>query len=415
MALIDLGDTAAPAPPAAAPVNLPRLRRTALAGLTVAGLLAVGASAAPAPAPVRTAWTATFRPSDTMAIDGRTVYLNRDSDAGPTVVTAYDLATGRQRWSTPAGDGPADRGVRTAGDVVLVSTETPGPGTIALDAATGAELWRANGDARPSAASGDVLLAGTGRLRLVRLRDGREVWRHPLSPADQWTMLTEGGRPSTIVTVSAQGDATVYRYADGEVLHRGRIPWNGVYSAGLTPAGPYLVVVRTASAQTVATVYRPADLRPLWRTGELIGSVTGCGVLICAAGVRGVAAHDAATGREVWRRDDMTYVWDLGGGRLLLSAADPARTALADTATGRAVGRPLDGQPVTDKAGSILLLRATGTPVARTAVTRVDLATGRTVPLGTIGSSPAPDCRGAPGHLLCARDDTLTVTLVTGR
>ncbi|MEV4350054.1 PQQ-binding-like beta-propeller repeat protein [Actinoplanes sp. NPDC049596] len=395
MTLIDLGDAAA-APPVAAPVNWSRLRRLMLAALTVAGLLATAASGPAAAHPLR----ATALPAgDTLALDGRTAYLT-----GPSEVSAYDLGTGRRRWQVPAA--AADGGVRPAGDVVLA------PGPVALDAATGAPLWRSSGDARPSAASGDVLLAERDQLRLVGLRDGHERWRRAVSPVDQWTTVTEGGRPSVIVTVSALGDATAYRYADGVVLHRERIPWNGVYRAYLATAGPYLVVVRTASAQTVATVYRAADLRPLWRSGELIGSVTDCGGLICLAGVRGVTAHDAGTGQEIWQRDDMTYVADVGDGRLLLSSA--ASTVLADAATGRTVGRPFAGRPsvVTGPAGSLLLLRETGTPAGRTTVTRLDLSTGGQAGLGTIERTAGQVCRGTPGYLLCPRGDELSVTAI---
>ncbi|WP_433363786.1 PQQ-binding-like beta-propeller repeat protein [Actinoplanes sp. CA-142083] len=425
MTVIDLGDVAGPgAEPAAAPVNLPRLRRAALAVLAVAGLLAAAASAPPAPSLVRQLWATAYGPGDTLALDGRTVYLNRTSPAGPAV-TAFDLATGKPRWSTPDGAGIANYGVLPAGDVLLAPTVSSSAkqGTIALDAATGEQLWHSDGDASPSVASGDVLLAETDQLgvttalRLVGLRDGHEIWRHPIEPAVQWTTVAEGGRPTTIASVTQTGDVTIYGYEDGVVRHRGRIPWNGVYSATLFPADPYLVVVRTASAQTVATIYRATDLRPMWRSDELIGYVTGCGALICTAGVRGVVGREPANGGEVWRRGDMNFVWNLGGGRLLLSAAAnlaSATTVLVDSATGRTIGRPIGGQQAfsTGAAGSLLLLRGTTTPPYRTAVNRLDLATGRQTVLGTVDRFAEQDCRGTPGYLLCPRGETLTVTAV---
>jgi outer membrane protein assembly factor BamB len=369
---------------------------------------------------VRQLWAVPFRPSDTMALDGPTVYLNQPGPAGAVTLTAYDLRTGKLRWSTPTGAAVADFGVRPAGDVVLAPT---GSGAIALDAATGERLWQAEGDASPSSVSGDALVAETDpaglatRLRLVRLRDGQEVWRRAIAPAEQWTTLTEDGRPTAIVAVTETGDTTVYGYADGAVRARARIPWNGVYSAALFPAGPYVVAVRTASAQSVATIYRAADLRPLWRTEELIGYITGCGALICTADVRGVAGRDAATGREVWRRNDMNFVWNLGGDRLLLSAAAnlaSATTVLVDAATGRTIGRPLGGQQAfsVGAGGSLLLLRGSRTPPGRTVVNRLDLATGRQTVLGTVERIADQDCRGTPGYLLCPRGETLTVTAI---
>ncbi|MGK5683954.1 outer membrane protein assembly factor BamB family protein [Actinoplanes sp. URMC 104] len=429
MTLIDLGDAGTAAEPSAAPVDLPRLRRLVLAVLTAVGLAAMTASAPPVPSLVRPLWTTAFQPSDTVAMDGGAVYLNRSSASGPAEVVAYDLHTGRLRWSTSTGDA---YGIRSAGGVVLVTAgplpidapaSSPGPRTIALDAATGARLWQATGASSPSSVGGEVLLAETGRsgattgLRLLGLRDGRQVWRRSIVPAEEWTVLTEGGRPASVVSVTATGDATVYDYDDGAVRHRGRIPWNGVYSATVFPAGAQLVVVRTASAQTAATIYRAADLRPLWHSDELIGYVTGCGPLICTAGVRGVAGRDPVTGRETWRRDDMRFVWDLGADRLLLSAAAnlaSATTVLVDATTGRTIGRPLGGQEafVVDPAGSLMLLRATRTPYDRTAVNRLDLADGRQTTLGTVDRLAEQTCQGVSGYLLCPRGNTLTVTAV---
>ncbi|GIM96592.1 outer membrane protein assembly factor BamB family protein [Paractinoplanes toevensis] len=431
MTVIDLGDLAdAAAEPGAAPVNLPRLRRLALAVLTVAGLVAMAGSAPAAPSRVRPLWAVGFQPGDTMAVDGRTAYLNRAGPAGSRAVTAVDLATGQPRWSTPTGARVADSGVREAGGVLLVPT-TPAPirrsepagprsarGTIALDAATGRQLWQSDGDAFPSVAGGAALLAETDEsgtttgLRLVRLRDGHQVWRRAIAPAEQWTTLADA-----IVTVTRTGDATVYGYADGLVRHRGRIPWNGVYATTLFPADPYLVVVRTASAQTVATVYRSADLRPLWRSDELVGYVTGCGTLICTAGAPGVTAREPATGRQMWQRTDLNFVWDLGGGRMLLSAAAnlaSATTVLVDTATGRTIGHPFAGQQAfsVDRAGSLLLLRGTKASPDRTVLNRLDLATGRQTALGAVERIVEQGCRGTPGYLLCPRGNTLAVTAV---
>ncbi|MBL7260123.1 outer membrane protein assembly factor BamB family protein [Paractinoplanes lichenicola] len=425
MTLIDLGDAETAAEPAAAPINLPRLRRLALAVLTALGLAAMTASTPPAPPLVRPLWTTALQPSDTVAADSRTVYLNRSSPSGRAEVIAYDLRTGRPRWSTPTGDA---YGIRPVGDVVLVTTGppptgSPGPRTIALDAGTGRRLWQSTG-ASSSSAGDQVLLAEIGRagattaLRLVGLRDGRQLWRRSITPTEEWTTIIEAGRPTAVVTVTGAGDATVYNYDDGAVRHRSRIPWTGVYSATLFSAGAQLVVIRTASAQTAATIYRAADLQPLWRSDELIGYVTGCGPLICTAGVRGVTGRDPVTGDQTWRRDDLNFVWDPGAGRLLLSASAnlaSATTVLVDAATGRTIGRPLGGQEafVAGPANSLILLRATGVPDDRTAVTRLDLTDGRQTALGKLDRLTEQKCQGVPGYLLCPSGDTLTVAAVS--
>lgn len=259
MTLIDLGNAGAATEAAAAPVNLPRLRRLALAVLTAVGLAAMTASTPPAPSLVRPLWATALQPSDTVAMDGRTVYLNRGSPSGPAEVVAYDLHTGRLRWNTPTGDA---YGIRPVGGVVLVTTGptsfSAGPRTIALDAATGTRLWQSAGASSASPVGSGVLLAETGQsgattgLRLVGLRGGHQVWRRSITPAEEWTTLTEDGRPTSVVTVTATGDATVYDYDDGAVRHRSRIPWNGVYSATLFPVGAQLV-----DAATGRTIGRP--------------------------------------------------------------------------------------------------------------------------------------------------------------
>src|SRR5690242_7920882 len=99
MTLNDLDDAGIGAEPAGAPVDPARVRRLVLVVLTVAGLLALTGSAAAAPARVRALWTTAFRPSDAVAVDGGTVYLNRSVASGPAEVFAYDLPTGRPRWS----------------------------------------------------------------------------------------------------------------------------------------------------------------------------------------------------------------------------------------------------------------------------------------------------------------------------
>ena len=69
MTLIDLGNAEPVTEVAAAPVNLPRLRRLALAVLTAVGLAAMTASTPPAPSLVRPLWTTALQPSDTVATE----------------------------------------------------------------------------------------------------------------------------------------------------------------------------------------------------------------------------------------------------------------------------------------------------------------------------------------------------------
>jgi hypothetical protein len=128
-----------------------------------------------------------------------------------------------------------------------------------------------------------------------------------------------------------------------------------------------------------------------------------------------VIAHDRATGREVWRRTDMTDFWSPAAGRLLLSRDDDqAPMILADATTGRTIGDPIVGQMHTfgssTAARTMFLLRATTAPAGRTAVTRLDLTDGRQTLLGTVAPLTEEGCREQDAYLACVRDNQLTVT-----
>jgi len=436
MSLIDLGEVTAETTAPVVPLNLPRFRRLALTVLAVAGLLALGASAPPGPSLVRQLWTTAFQASDVMALDADAAYLNRSDDGRSPELTAYDLATGVVRWKRPSGVAVAGYPPRPAGDVLLVPTDPDlirheeadesvsyyqlSRGTVALDAATGEQLWQTAGDASPSAGLGEAVITEANeagavtRLRLVRLRDGHEMWSHAVTPVNEWIPLGPPDRPTEIATVTKTGDVTVYGYQDGVVRRQGRLPWAGLYTASLSAAGPYLLVNRRASAQTIATVYRSDDLRPLWRSDDLIGYGTSCGALICTTGAHEVVGHDPATGRVVWRTQGVEDLWDVGGDRLLLTVAGTAvpTMRLIDAATGQAIGDRAAGQPAQTAlpAGSIYLLRGTTTPKDRIAVVRFNLSTGEATMLGTIGAIGEQGCAMAPGYLACPARGRLTVT-----
>ena len=437
MAVIDLGEVTGAEHASAGPVDHRRLLRAGLSVLSIAGLLVI-AGAAPGPTTgVRPLWTTSIDNGRTLALDERTAYVSRLEDGRPTVA-AYDLASGRLRWSAPVGDGlGAEMAPRPAGDTVLAPadpasmtyqdndgsrlTYVSALTTVALDAATGDQLWRANGDARPSAGTGTALIAEhddqvrTTRLRLVRLRDGDEVWSRSTPPLVDWIPLPDHDHPETIATATADGRLSVYGYADGKLRATSQVPWETkTRSATLIPAGRNLAVVRDdASRDTITTVYSAGDLRPRWTAGD----VSTCGELVCSIGVEGVAGRDPDTGRVVWNAPDARNMYPVAADRVLLSTTlDGATVRLADSRTGRPVGRPVTGaQAYTDDpAGDLLFTRPSVDPPGRLVVTRLDLADGRQTSIGTFG--PTGDessyCLAARTYLACLRPDGLHVMAV---
>ncbi len=444
MALIDLGEASHDAPEHVVPVNVPRVRRLALAVVAIAGMLTLSGAVAPGPAAVRPLWTAPLRDEESVTLTDDTAYLDTYAAAGEARLTAYDLATGAVRWTVPAGTGVSWNGPAPAGDVLLVPTdhamvsEKVADGTysiafnrttIALDARTGAERWRTAGEVQPAFLDGSALItefddhAHLTRLRRVGLADGRELWSRATPATASWALLWQADRPSEIVTATAAGEIRFYRYADGSLRFTGRLPWRigRTQAADLYAAGSYLAVRRSEVSSAGSTIYRPDDLTELWRTGDRTGFVTACGPLLCSISETEVVGRDPATGRERWRYAGVQGVRALTPDRLLLEqdSLDGTRL-LVDAATGRAIGPPPTGQAAWAHTafgegapgGSVFILRRTREPPGQVAVTRLEVATGKQSLLGTVGPIGEQTCVAATRYLACRAADKLIVTAV---
>jgi outer membrane protein assembly factor BamB len=432
MTVIDLGEVTGAEGSPAVPLDHRRLLRAGLAVLSIAGLLVVGGSAPGGATGVRPLWTIDdFRGDDSVVLAGRTAYISRPYEGRPRVA-AYDLADGRLRWTSVTGEQIAAQPPRPAGDTVLAPTDPaltkvamPDGGeyryespqnTVALDATTGRELWRTAGNAMPSAGTGTALVVGDGALRVVRLRDGGELWHRPMPPLAGWTPLPDYRHPEAIATAGQDGLLSVFGYADGRLRATSTVPWETrTRSATLIPAGRNLAVVRDdPSRQSTTTVYSADDLRPLWSAGYL----SPCGELLCSVAIDGVAGRDPATGREVWTAPDARFMFPVGRDRILLGRnIDASRVQLVDSRTGRALGPPITGaQAYTDDPGDRLyFVRPSGNPPGRLVVTRLDLADGAQTPLGVFGASGGEQsfCVATRDHLACPRWDGLHVMAVS--
>jgi hypothetical protein len=439
MTVIDLGDVASETHQPQTPLDHRRLLRIVLAVLATAGLLALAGSARPETHGIRPLWTVPLADGDDFKLDGRTAYVNRMA-GGRAQLTAYDLATGKVRWTADTGTAVSILGSDPTGGVVLVPVDPAritrsdpngaylfitefSRATVALDPATGRQLWRTPGQISPDNVVGDTALAaehdddaGITRVRRLRLSDGHEVWARSLPRAGSLALT-----PDDVITATGTGEAAVYAYGDGSLRRAGRLPWptgaaQAGYTTGINAAGRYFTVTQFRDEANTATVYRPADLSRLWSTDATRGLVEACGPLLCSLGRDGVAAHDPATGMVRWRQPRMSGLQPLTGDRLLLDDSTgytlPGRgtMVLVDPATGRRIGAPVRGTPVrtADPTGAILMLSATGEP-GRAAVVRLDTTTGAAGPLGTIESRGDANCASAGRYLACELGGTLAV------
>jgi outer membrane protein assembly factor BamB len=445
MTVIELGDLASgsdrPNPPGRPRGTDPRLvRRLAVALTALFCVLTVTASARPGPpSGLRPLWSIPFSFADRFALTADTLYTGVQDAAGE--LAAYDLADGVKRWSMPLPDSTAwPTFVQQAGVVLVpndrVAQQVGAPDgstyfnefyreTIALDAVTGAELWRRPGEI--SATTADAVLLSdrnavgveSHSLRLVRIREGGTIWtRSGLRAARVATGGADPARPDLLVIVTPSGGAEVLRLADATRIGAGRVDWQagspqeGTFTDVFLDAGR--VYVRVAGPRgSSLTAYAPDTLRRLWRIDDTATvAAYPCGMVVCSIERDAFAAYDPATGAVRWRSASVRNAWPAGPGRLLIDAG--LRRALIDEGTGRRVADFGESVPVQDLDGRVsYLLHVTASPPGRTSVSRVDLATGRAELRGTIDRVNDAGCLAAGDRLACPTvAGRLTVTAV---
>jgi hypothetical protein len=446
MTVIELGEvTSAPDddnPGVARELGLDRrlIRRLAPAAVAILCALTVTGSGQPAPPPVRILWRVPFSDVDAKTVTEDSAYVYRSLD-GAGVLTAYDLATGRARWTrgNPDTEGwlqPAPEAglLLMAGDRQTVDLEL-GSGTVhagefvretvALNAATGAEVWRAPGEAeslyRDTALMADHDAKGEQvRVRMIRLRDHSTIWTRATPGVRNWAIANDGDRPDKIVMGTATGRITTLRYADGAVLGTGAVPWaesrpeDGVFTY-LSATKDVLLANRTTEHHSATTAYRLDTMAQLWWIGETRGFPFDCTPGVCVDEGPGLASHEPLTGRRLWLLPGVAIADPIGDSRLLVGdGAEEGQQSVVDAVTGAMIGEPAFGALAYQSGprSSALVLRSTSEPPGRTSVTRWDLRTGRLDVLGTTDRVDGNRCEAVTHYLTCVRANRFEVTAV---
>jgi outer membrane protein assembly factor BamB len=430
VSVIELGDYAAgqrePAPAETRRLFDRHLRRQiALVLVGVLCLALVQASAVPQRTGLGAGWDVAFDGSDSFLFSrGALVVLRNDRQQ---TLAAYDLAGGKPRWSRKlpyeatdlyptAVDGVAlmpigqvSRTSQTAAGQTLwnyYSTET-----VAVDTATGRELWREPGDVAEIAGHTAVLVTHSGdgpsvdQVRLVRVGDGGTVWSAP-SDAYDWALVG----PDHLVTVSLTGDLRSYRLADGTLLARRTIPWSSGSltdrtSAHLQGANGLLYELTGSLEGAGAAAYDPATLQERWRVSSNGASGPApCGAVVCLPESGGFAGYDSRTGAVRWRVAGHAYAEPMIGDLLLTDGGRTAGHVVLDDRTGAQVADLGAGGAVWDTAtGVVVGLAPTQSPAGRTSVTRIDPRTAQTYLLGSIDRIVDPRiCKIFGNWLACA-------------
>ena len=430
MTTIDLGEltTTDFEPPPLAARRL--IRPVALVVVALLALVTGGSARTPPPRGVIPLWSAPLTDSDSLFASGETVLLNRMNQARATL-TAYDAATGAQRWTTRAGgNGSYPDQVTSAGVILLpaataqirigVTTTEWTSSTVALDLATGARLWQQ--DVATVHATGDTVLVAEHdargqltRLRLIRQRDGGTIWSR--TPGANSLVATSD---DAVVTIDGRGVVTVLRWADGSVARTGAVPWTPDRPVdGLTNivdiVDGVLLLNRSTATGTTSAVYRLDTLARSWHTDDFVGD---CGPVLCSTEGGNVVGRDPVTGAERWLLPGKANAFGIGEDRLLVdSPGDDVGFTLVDARTARAIATLGPGRTpwsLGEQSGPLLLLRDNPAPPMHTTVIRIDRTTGAQFTLGALDrqSDDTPNCQVDTRYLICPGRDRFTVTAV---
>jgi len=437
--LIELGyvvdATAAPEPPP----DRRFARRLLVALIAVLSLVTLAGSTRPRPHGLVQLWSVALVGEAQFTIVGDTVVvLGPDSRR----LTSYWLATGRKRWSLTL---PAEipyLDVSGADGVLLLAVGLrvthPAPGntlsflssTVAVDAASGAILWRAPGVGMGWPATGTALLAesssngtDTARLRLVRLADGGTVWSRETPDVQRWIALgADAGNPDRVATISSAGDVWVLRLADGTESASGSVDWPPVSPergdlSDLVAEGDALYVLHSTTNSATVTAYSDRTLQRLWRVTRTAhdNGFYPCGVVLCANGANELLGYDWRTGMVRWSVPGEESAVPAGPGLLITeNGTAEVHRSLLDAATGRRLADlGADRPPWKFAGGPFVTLGTSRSQAGRTVVHWVDPRTGKTFTLGTIDGVVDLGCQIADRLLLCVSvPDRLTVTAV---
>jgi outer membrane protein assembly factor BamB len=453
--LIDLGELTEEDPSSRDVDPLRPSRRLVLA--LVAVLVAIGLCADAARVSLRPVLTTAFTPTD-FDLRGDMLYVF-DGSYAPNRVFAHRLRDGRRLWQVRSPTTTTYATVKQVGGRTLLVPDpctAPGPvWTVAVDTASGREVWRRSGVPElPVAGSGLVLMArpgwtrgcGTGSTQApvywdaVDVATGVVMWSIEVPEFDRISFDSEDERGARwVVFVARDGTVTTRDLLTGGVTGQLVLPdlarparVDGVKPAPALPAdlmiaGSQVAVVRRSSDRVGdeppmfdITAYDLVTLGRRWSVHVDTGpydpqrgvgyTVVACGSMLCLRGSRWTVFLDPRDGTERWR-SSMSLLSTVGGWVLL---ADP-RGARRDQP-------PLEGVTVRDvRTGKLrgaipgwhILSadpRRPATPLLgvtvgdRTWFARLDLTRVRVV---AVGSAPGwyGSCVAGTEYLACRRTD----------
>jgi len=325
----------------------------------------------------------------------------------------------RQVWAAKVGATDFPLNLRVVDQSVFLANAD---GTVwALNAATGAELWRANVGAKVAAgvgSDGQFVALVTRANELVVLEAGRELWRQKLSALVFTSPLVAGRR---VFVLGADRAVGAYDAASGRKLWNQQRPGEPLVlqQAGvLLPVGDTLVAGlagRLAGLQPANGAIRwevpiatPRGTNDVERLVDLVASASRDGDSVCVRAFQAaVGCVNAARGNVLWTKPAVGAVGLGGDDRLVFGTEADGKVIAWARGTGerawvserlkyRGLSAPLAlGRSVVvgDEAGLVhFLSREDGSPLTRlqtdgTPVAAVPVVAGNTLIVATRGGS----------------------------
>ncbi|TAK84550.1 MAG: outer membrane protein assembly factor BamB [Betaproteobacteria bacterium] len=297
-----------------------RAAAVAMTALALAGCSLFSSDSGPKPAPlppleraqdVRVLWTAQVGGAErfvfTPALSGDSVYsAGRDG-----TVVRLDAASGAQRWRAST-ETRLSAGVGTDGRVAAVATEQGE--VIVLDAANGTQRWRARVSsevlAAPAVGFGLVLVRSVdNRIFAFGEEDGKRRWVYQRAPASLIVRSPAG--------MSVLGDTVFAGFSGGKLaaiaLSNGGVRWE-------------------------STVALPKGTTELERVTDVVGEPVVQAREVCVAAYQGrVACYDIASGRQAWARDLSSLTGVALDARYALVSDERGAVHALDRTNGRSV------------------------------------------------------------------------------
>ncbi len=265
---------------------------------------------------------------------------------------AYNL-DGSLAWRQDFGGLQLSGASISDGSIVVqaIDLRTSEDRTLFVDAATGAEIWRADGGV--SVMDGHLVVHGRGpqsRLRVLNAHNRAEVWRLPTD------RIVQGFGPGKVYSLGPGGLFTEHDLATGKALRTLTISPTGLDRIFVAVGEDYAEIARLDDYREPAELIDLKTFSLTRNAGQVWSSRRDCGPVTCAYGMDRQVVLDNATGAVLWQVPPGQALLPTPAGLLAMIGGD---LSLADFYTGKQQPLPSWQQvfPATEHEQPRLLVR----------------------------------------------------------